>query len=117
MANMDVPVSLAWLTAMLDWGLNEPDDLLCPALWLSGSENELGTVASMKAYEEKTAVVAQFYNGTTSHEWRLNLISQHNIGYVWHGPREQLLGDFDPETADYLTPIYHNDTIIIYAVR
>lgn len=56
MANMDVPVLLAWLTAMLDWGLNEPDDLRCPVLWLSGSENELGTVASMKAYEEKTAV-------------------------------------------------------------
>lgn len=53
-ANMDVPVTLAWLTAMLDWGLNEPDDLLCPTLWLSGSENE-GTVTSMKAYE-KTAV-------------------------------------------------------------
>ena len=52
--NMDVPVTLAWLTAMLDWGLNEPTDLLCPALWLSGSENE-GTVASMKKYEE-TAV-------------------------------------------------------------
>lgn len=55
LANMDVPVTLAWLTAMLDWGLNEPDDLLCPVLWLSGSENE-GTVASMKAYEEETAV-------------------------------------------------------------
>lgn len=55
LANMDVPVTLAWLMAMLDWGMNEPDDLLCPALWLSGSENE-GTVASMKAYEEKTAV-------------------------------------------------------------
>lgn len=54
LANMDVPVSLAWLTAMLDWGVNEPDDLLCPVLWLSGSENE-GTIASMKAYEE-TAV-------------------------------------------------------------
>jgi pimeloyl-ACP methyl ester carboxylesterase len=57
LAHMDVPVTLAWLTAMLDWGLNEPDDLLCPVLWLSGSENE-GTVASMKAYEEKTVVPA-----------------------------------------------------------
>ena len=55
MANMDVPVTLAWLTAMLDWGLNEPNDLRCPVLWLSGSENE-GTVANMRAYEEKTAV-------------------------------------------------------------
>lgn len=37
---MDVPVTLAWVTAMLDWGDNEPDDLNCPTLWFSGSENE-----------------------------------------------------------------------------
>ncbi len=54
MKMMDVPVTLAWLTAMLDWGMNEPQDLLCPALWLSGSENE-GTIASMETYAE-TAV-------------------------------------------------------------
>ena len=49
MTQIDVPVFLAWLTAMLDWGMNEPQDLLCPTLWLSGSENE-GTMASMKHY-------------------------------------------------------------------
>lgn len=54
---MDVPVTLAWLTAMLDWGMNEPSDLLCPLLWISGSGNE-GTVASMKAYAD-TAVPPQ----------------------------------------------------------
>lgn len=64
LAHMDVPVTLAWLTAMLDWGLNEPDDLLCPALWLSGSENE-GTVASMKAYEETADVQMQIIDGLT----------------------------------------------------
>lgn len=47
---MDVPVTLAWLTAMLDWGTIEPDDLRCPALWLAGSENE-SAITSIKAYE------------------------------------------------------------------
>jgi len=47
---LNVPVTLAWLTAMLDWGQNEPGDLSCPTLWLAGSENE-STIASMKAYE------------------------------------------------------------------
>lgn len=46
---IDVPVFLAWLTAMLDWRRNEPADLQCPTLWLSGSKNE-GTVKSMHAY-------------------------------------------------------------------
>ncbi len=48
--HMNVPVVLAWLTAMLDWGINEPQDLRCPTLWLTGSGNE-STVASMKDYE------------------------------------------------------------------
>lgn len=67
MANMDVPVMLAWLTAMLDWGINEPDDLLCPALWLSGSENE-STMASIQTYEEtavKSGVQIEVADGLT----------------------------------------------------
>ncbi|MCP4357688.1 MAG: alpha/beta hydrolase [Chloroflexi bacterium] len=47
---IDVPLLLAWLTAMLDWGSIEPTDLPCPTLWLSGSENE-GTIASIQAYQ------------------------------------------------------------------
>jgi pimeloyl-ACP methyl ester carboxylesterase len=36
----DIPVSLAWLSAMLEWGAVEPSDLRCPTLWLIGSANE-----------------------------------------------------------------------------
>jgi pimeloyl-ACP methyl ester carboxylesterase len=47
---LDVPVTLAWLKAMLEWGQNDPSNLRCPTLWLAGTENT-GTIASMKAYE------------------------------------------------------------------
>ncbi len=47
---MAVAVSLAWLVAMLHWGGVEAQDLRCPTLWLSGSENE-GTMESMQKYE------------------------------------------------------------------
>ncbi len=62
---MNIPVTLAWLTAMLDWGDNQPADLRCPTLWLSGSENE-NTIASMKEYENKlegTRVEIQIVEG------------------------------------------------------
>lgn len=62
---MDVPVTLAWLTAMLDWGNNEPNDLLCPMLWLAGSKNE-NTIASIQEYESKlreTAVQIHVVDG------------------------------------------------------
>jgi pimeloyl-ACP methyl ester carboxylesterase len=48
--HMNVPVTLAWLTAMLDWGKNEPSDLRCPTLWLAGSKNN-NTIASIQEYK------------------------------------------------------------------
>jgi pimeloyl-ACP methyl ester carboxylesterase len=35
-----LPAVLAFSTAMLDWGTVTPADILCPALWLTGSENK-----------------------------------------------------------------------------
>ena len=43
---------LAWSTAMLDWGTVTPADLLCPTLWLIGSENEKA-MESFKEYEKE----------------------------------------------------------------
>jgi pimeloyl-ACP methyl ester carboxylesterase len=46
---LKVPLSLAWLSAMLDWGVVEPTDVRCPTLWLVGSENAVA-MASIQAY-------------------------------------------------------------------
>jgi uncharacterized membrane protein len=77
----------------------------------------LGHWAETVGYEQKQALVAQFYTADTSDSWRRDLIQQYDIRYVWHGPREQRLGDFDPETAAYLQPLYTNNTITIYTVN
>ena len=74
----------------------------------------LGHWAETVDYEEKQALITQFYAADTSHTWRQNLIDQYHISFVWYGPREQQLGTFDPEMADYLLPIYTNPTITIY---
>jgi pimeloyl-ACP methyl ester carboxylesterase len=47
-----VPLTLAWLGAMLDYPPVEPSELKCPTLWLVGSLNE-GALASVRAYEGK----------------------------------------------------------------
>ncbi|MDJ0752289.1 MAG: alpha/beta hydrolase [Ardenticatenaceae bacterium] len=62
---VDIPVMLAWLTAMLDWPENHPGELRCPTLWLSGSKNE-GTIASMDSYSDsvnQTNVEIQIIEG------------------------------------------------------
>jgi len=42
---------LAWVRAMLDWVAIGPADLLCPTLWMVGSEDR-ATIASVKEYQQ-----------------------------------------------------------------
>ena len=41
--------AIAWLVGMLDWPINEPNDLRCPTLWLVGSDNPFA-MASVDQY-------------------------------------------------------------------
>ncbi|MCZ7672653.1 MAG: hypothetical protein M5U34_38815 [Chloroflexi bacterium] len=83
----------------------------------AGSRVLVGHWAETINYEAKVAQVAQFYSSSASDEWRAGLLAQYGIQYVWYGPREQALGEFQPETAVYLHPVYQNETITIYAVN
>jgi pimeloyl-ACP methyl ester carboxylesterase len=47
-----VPVSLAWLGAMLDYPPVEPADMPCPTLWLVGTSNQVA-MPSVTAYKPK----------------------------------------------------------------
>jgi pimeloyl-ACP methyl ester carboxylesterase len=49
----NIPLGLAWLSAILEWKSIEPKDLLCPTLWLVGSKNETA-LTSIEEY--RTAV-------------------------------------------------------------
>lgn len=46
----DMPVTVTWLSALLEWGSIEPGDVRCPTLWLAGSRNDL-TMAGIREYE------------------------------------------------------------------
>lgn len=48
----NIAVDLARFGAILDWGVIEPADLRCQALWVVGSKNET-TMESIKEYEER----------------------------------------------------------------
>lgn len=50
LTHLNVPVVLAWATAMLEWPAVEPGDLHCPTLWLVGSEDP-HAIISVQEYE------------------------------------------------------------------
>ncbi|HRQ36484.1 MAG TPA: hypothetical protein PLD25_01035 [Chloroflexota bacterium] len=76
----------------------------------------LGHWAETADYEGKVTAVAQFFDAATPDAQRQALLHQFNVRYLWFGPREQALGDFQPDAAPYLTAVYQNDTITLYAV-
>ncbi|MCA9947266.1 MAG: hypothetical protein KC449_27495, partial [Anaerolineales bacterium] len=65
----------------------------------------------------KETAVNQFFTASASDAWRQDLLAQFAVNFVWYGPREQALGTFDPGTAVYLTPVYQNDSITIFAIN
>jgi hypothetical protein len=82
----------------------------------TGNAVMLGHWAETMNFQEKVTAVNLFFADSTPDEWRQALLSDFNIELVWYGPREQALGEFNPNTAVYLTPIHKNDTITLYAV-
>ena len=82
----------------------------------AGNPVVLGHWAETIDFAGKTAVVEQFYAAATSDAWRRDFLAGAQVQYVWYGPREQALGGFDPETAVYLHPVFHQGTITLYKV-
>ncbi len=72
-----LPAVLAFSTAMLNWDTVTPADILCPALWVVGSENK-NAMNSLMEYQEKlpdSKVQAHIIDGMT-HEQEFENIDQ-----------------------------------------
>jgi hypothetical protein len=57
-------------------------------------------------FSEKKALMARFFDAETDDTWRRDLLEKHGIDYIFWGPAERRMGDFDPGQVSYLTPVY-----------
>ena len=72
LASGQIPLAVAWTSAMLEWPVNEPNDLRCPTLWVIGSKND-AAMASFNQYGTalaKTNVTVKILEGL-NHEQEL----------------------------------------------
>jgi uncharacterized membrane protein len=83
----------------------------------AGTRVVLGHWAETLDYAQKERSVALFYSSGLDQKVRRQLLSLYQVDYVWFGPRERELGNFDPRTATFLRSVYENATITIYAVQ
>jgi hypothetical protein len=83
---------------------------------LVGAKAFLGHGPETASSNEKLKLVAQFYDSATPNEWRREFLRQWPITYVFFGPLEKKIGQFDPAQADYLKLEYDQAGYRIYRV-
>jgi hypothetical protein len=67
--------------------------------------------------EEKKNIVKQFFQAQTSDAYREEILRQYNIAYLFYGPAERALGDFQPATRSYLAEAFVNGRYAVYEVN
>lgn len=66
--------------------------------------------------DEKRELVARFFAAGTDDAWRRSLLAEYNVRYLYYGPHERALGDFNPDEAVYLRRVYEAGEVVLYAV-
>jgi hypothetical protein len=66
--------------------------------------------------DEKKAMVARFFGGTTDDLWRRGLLSEYGVDWVFWGPAERELGDADLSRATYLRQVYEAQGYAVFEV-
>jgi hypothetical protein len=82
----------------------------------AGNTVFMGHIIETVQVERKKELAASFFQADTNDDFRRAFLIEYGICYVFHGPRERQLGDFDPSKSEYLTPAYHNSEVTIYRV-
>ncbi len=109
--------------AAFDWleAQTAPDEVVLSAFdtgnvipAYAGNRVFLGHGPETVRADEKKLLVARFFDALTDDPWRQSLLHEYGIDYVLIGPRERALGAFDPALADYLSPVYENESYVIY---
>ena len=67
--------------------------------------------------DEKEVMVERFFSAATNDSWRQWLLAEYGVDYVFWGPAERALGDFDPGRVAYLRPIYDGNGYSIFEVE
>lgn len=115
----DVVLAVDWLGEQSDWQATvwsaEQTGMIIPAR--IGHRVYLGHQFETAHYEAKIENVARFFDSKTSDDDRMTLLHECNCEFVFYGPTERALGDFDPAQGAFLQPVYQNATVRIFRVR
>lgn len=75
-----------------------------------------GYWAETAHFDAKLEMVDRFFQEGTPDTWRGQLLQEYAITYIFYGPREAALGDFNPADSAYVSPVFANELVTIYRV-
>ena len=67
--------------------------------------------------DDKVAQLQRFYDSATSNNWRQQFLNAVGAVYLWYDERARAIGDWNPDEAAYLDPVFESDSVTIYALR
>jgi hypothetical protein len=73
----------------------------------------VGHVTETNHSQAKQLLLPEFFQ-QQNEAFRRQLLAEYGITYLFYGPDERALGDFDPAQAPYLEQVYRNQDIQIY---
>lgn len=104
-------------------GVAQDDDVVLSTLSmgqfvpaLTGARTFVGHWAQTLDFHTKFELVNQFFDSTTSDADRQQMIEQYGISYVYYGPMEAKLGDFQPDRSPLLNAVFEDGAVTIYEV-
>jgi hypothetical protein len=68
-------------------------------------------------FGEKRALMTRFFDAATDDAWRRDLLEERGIDYVFWGPAERQVGDFDLQAVAYLREIYAVNGYAVFEVE
>ena len=108
----------------IDWLAenSQPTDIILCSYWVGnyipariGHRVFLGHWDETIDYIQKREAVKAFFQSQTDDSTRLDILQEHGIAYLFYGPQEGDLGDFNPAGHPYLAQRFSNDKVSIYA--
>jgi len=112
--------------AALDWlaGRTQPNDAILTAYDTGtylpvrvGARVFLGHGLETVDADGKEAMVTRFFGAAPEDSWKEWLLAEYGVDYVFWGPAERALGDFDPNQAPYLKQVYDAGGYRVFEVK
>jgi uncharacterized membrane protein len=110
----------------MDWlrANTQPEETVLSSYWTgsfiparAGNTVFVGQRYETVRFAEKRQAAERFFDSATDDTWRVALLRDYRIAYVFWGAGERDLGEFDPEGASYLERVFANETARVYRVR